>query len=65
MVLAAIFVFGVPIKGSITAMFLGVLLAICASTGFGLLVSSFVKSQVAAILPPQLFQLYRLLTSQE
>lgn len=49
MVLAAIFVFGVPIKGSVAAMFLGVLLAICASTGFGLLVSSFVKSQVAAI----------------
>lgn len=49
MVLAAIFVFDVPIKGSVTAMFLGVILAICASTGFGLLVSSFVKSQVAAI----------------
>ena len=49
LVLTAIIVFGVPIKGSIPAMFLGVLLGICASTGFGLLVSSFVKSQVAAI----------------
>ncbi len=49
MVLAAIFVFDVPIKGSAMAMFLGALLGICASTGFGLLVSSFVKSQVAAI----------------
>ncbi len=49
MVLAGMFVFGVPIKGSVPAMFFGVLLGICASTGFGLLVSSFVKSQVAAI----------------
>ncbi|SUT96409.1 multidrug ABC transporter ATPase [Actinobacillus lignieresii] len=49
LVLTAIIVFDVPIKGSIPAMFLGVLLGICASTGFGLLVSSFVKSQVAAI----------------
>lgn len=45
----AIVVFGVPIKGSVWAMFLGALLAICASTSFGLLVSTFVKSQVAAI----------------
>lgn len=49
MILTALFVFDVPIKGSALAMFLGVLLGICASTGFGLLVSSFVKSQVAAI----------------
>ncbi len=45
----AIVLFGVPIKGSTSAMFLGALLAICASTSFGLLVSTFVKSQVAAI----------------
>ena len=45
----AIVLFGVPIKGSTWAMFLGALLAICASTSFGLLVSAFVKSQVAAI----------------
>lgn len=30
-------------------MSLGALLVICASTGFGLLISSFVKSQIAAI----------------
>ena len=49
LVLAAIFVFEVPIKGSILAMFLGTLLAICASTAFGLLISSFVKTQIAGI----------------
>ena len=49
MVFAALFIFNVPIKGSVAATFLGVLLGIFASTGFGLLVSSFVKSQVAAI----------------
>ncbi len=45
----AIIIFGVPVKGSAWAMFFGALLAICASTSFGLLVSAFVKSQVAAI----------------
>ncbi|PJG82926.1 ribosome-associated ATPase/putative transporter RbbA [Caviibacterium pharyngocola] len=45
----AIMVFGVPIKGSMWAMFFGAVLVICASTGFGLLVSCFVKSQVAAL----------------
>ncbi|HBO37346.1 MAG TPA: multidrug ABC transporter ATP-binding protein [Pasteurellaceae bacterium] len=49
MVWFAIIIFGVPIKGSAWAMFLGAILAICSSTAFGLLVSSFVKSQVAAI----------------
>lgn len=45
----AIVIFNVPVKGSAWAMFFGALLAICASTSFGLLVSTFVKSQVAAI----------------
>ncbi|MDG2949607.1 ribosome-associated ATPase/putative transporter RbbA [Exercitatus varius] len=45
----SILIFGVPIKGSALAMFFGCLIGICASTAFGLFVSTFVKSQVAAI----------------
>ncbi len=43
------FLFGVPVKGSLIALCLGVVLYIFAGTGLGLLVSSFVKTQVAAI----------------
>lgn len=42
-------VFGVPIKGSIGLLVAGSLLYILATTAFGLVVSSFVRSQVAAI----------------
>jgi ribosome-dependent ATPase len=43
------FGFGVPITGSIFALSLGALLYCCAATAFGLVVSSFVSSQIAAI----------------
>ena len=49
MVWIAVVVFGVPVKGSMWAMTLGALFIITASTAFGLLVSCFVKSQIAAI----------------
>lgn len=49
LVSVSILIFGVPIKGSALAMFFGCLIGICASTAFGLFVSTFVKSQVAAI----------------
>lgn len=49
LIFIAVVIFGVPIKGSVCAMFLGALLVVTASTGFGLVVSSFVKSQVAAL----------------
>nr|WP_245959225.1 ABC transporter permease [Psittacicella hinzii] len=49
LVLIAILVFGVPVKGSFLAMLLGAVIAICASTGFGMLVSTFVKTQVAGL----------------
>ena len=49
MVWLSIVVFDVPVKGSMWAMTLGAILAIAASTAFGLLISSFVKSQIAAI----------------
>lgn len=42
-------VLGVPVQGSFVAMSIGALALICAATAFGLLISSFVKSQVAAI----------------
>ncbi len=45
----AVVVLGVPVQGSFVAMSIGALALICAATAFGLLISSFVKSQVAAI----------------
>lgn len=47
--LVAIFVFAVPVRGSWAALALGALLFTGASTGFGLLISSFVRTQIAAI----------------
>ena len=43
------FVLGVPVKGSLPALLTGAVLYAGAATGFGLLMSSFVGSQVAAI----------------
>ncbi len=43
-----VFWFGVPLKGSFAALFVGSLLLVGASTGLGLLVSSFTRSQTAA-----------------
>lgn len=45
----AIVLLGVPVHGNFMAMAFGAFLQICAATAFGLLISSFVKSQVAAI----------------
>ncbi|OYQ35993.1 multidrug ABC transporter ATP-binding protein [Niveispirillum lacus] len=41
--------FAVPVKGSLAALCLGVVLYIVAGTGLGLLISTFVRTQVAAI----------------
>ena len=49
MVLLAIFVFEVPVKGSLPALVAGTFAYLCATTGFGLVISSFTKSQLAAI----------------
>jgi ribosome-dependent ATPase len=49
LVLLALFLFGVPIKGSFTALAIGALLYVTATTGFGMVVSTFVKTQIAAI----------------
>jgi ribosome-dependent ATPase len=45
----AFFLFHVPVKGTFLALTLGALLYVIATTGFGLLISSFVKTQIAAI----------------
>lgn len=45
----SVVVLGVPLRGGFWAMTLGALGLVCAATAFGLLVSSLVKSQVAAI----------------
>ena len=45
----AVFFLDVPVRGSFAALSLGAFLAITASSSFGLLVSCFVRSQIAAI----------------
>jgi ribosome-dependent ATPase len=45
----AVFVLRVPFTGSFAAFALGALLYVGAATGFGLLISTFVSSQVAAV----------------
>ncbi len=49
LLLLAVFVFQVPVKGSFATLTVGALLYVVATTGFGLLVSSFVKTQIAAV----------------
>ncbi len=49
MMLQAVLVFGVPVKGSFTAMTLGALLYVIATTGLGLLMSTFTRTQIAAL----------------
>jgi len=45
----ALVVFQVPVRGSLAALVAGALLYVFASTGFGLLISVFVKTQISAI----------------
>lgn len=49
LVLLSLFLFHVPIKGSVAALTVGALLYVIATTGLGLLISTFVKTQIAAI----------------
>jgi ribosome-dependent ATPase len=48
--LLAVTLFDVPFKGSFPALAIGVMLYICATTALGLVISAFVRSQIAAIL---------------
>ncbi|MBX9824072.1 MAG: ribosome-associated ATPase/putative transporter RbbA [Xanthobacteraceae bacterium] len=49
LVLMALFIFDVPVKGSFATLAVGSLLYVLAATGFGQLVSSFTRTQVAAV----------------
>lgn len=47
--LMAIFLFGVPLKGPFATLLLGTIVYVVSTTGFGQLISSFTKTQVAAV----------------
>ncbi len=47
--LMGIFIFSVPIKGSFLVLLLGALLYVTATTGIGMLISSFCQTQIAAL----------------
>ncbi len=49
MTLIVIYLFGVPLKGSFAALFLGAVIYAVATTGYGLLIATVTKSQVAAV----------------
>jgi ribosome-dependent ATPase len=49
MFLMALFVFGVPLKGSFPALLLGVLIYVTAMTAYGMLISAFTNTQIAAL----------------
>jgi ribosome-dependent ATPase len=45
----ALFVFGVPLKGSFAALFVGTLIYVVATTAYGMVVSAFARTQIAAL----------------
>jgi ribosome-dependent ATPase len=47
--LMAVFIFGVPIKGPFLTLLLGTIVYVISTTGFGQLISSFTRTQVAAV----------------
>jgi ribosome-dependent ATPase len=49
MLLLALFVFKVPFKGSFPTLLLGVLIYVTTMTGYGMLISAFTKTQIAAL----------------
>jgi ribosome-dependent ATPase len=49
MFLMAVFVFQVPLKGSFLALSVGVLIYVTATTAYGMLVSAFTRTQIAAL----------------
>ena len=49
LVALAVFVFRVPLKGSLAALTMGALLYVVTATGFGLLMSAFTRTQIAAL----------------
>ncbi len=49
MFMMALFVFQVPLKGSFATLLLGVLLYVITMTGYGMLISAFTRTQIAAL----------------
>ena len=49
MFLMALFVFQVPLKGSLLALLIGVLIYVTAMTAYGMLMSAFTRTQIAAL----------------
>ena len=49
LVLLAVTVFAVPLKGSLPALALGTLIYVSATTGFGMVISAFTRTQIAAL----------------
>ena len=49
LLILAVFLFDVPVKGSLWTLVLGTLFYVAASTGFGQLVSTFTRTQVSAV----------------
>ena len=49
MFLMALFVFAVPLKGSFPTLLLGVLVYVTATTAYGMLISAFARTQIAAL----------------
>jgi ribosome-dependent ATPase len=49
LLILAVFLFDVPVKGSLFALVIGTLLYVAASTGFGQLISTFTRTQVSAV----------------
>jgi len=45
----ALFVFQVPLKGSFLALLVGVLIYVTTTTAYGMLISAFTRSQIAAL----------------
>lgn len=49
MFVMAVFLFGVPLKGSFVALVLGVMVYVAATTAYGMVVSAFTRTQIAAL----------------
>ena len=49
MFLMALYVFQVPLKGSFLALLLGVLIYVTTTTGYGMMISAFTRTQIAAL----------------
>ena len=49
LILVAVYVFGIPLKGSFPTLIIGALFYITSTTGLGLLMSSFTRTQIAAM----------------